>query len=179
MKIPGSGHSFLRTNHDNIHTNEDELWTDVIAIEPDTRNWTHKTQDGSRKVTIKRRQFPLLLHKTSTLQGIQGKIAEPGMCAHWSFPTHLSAEALWLAHYVILSRQRSLKDLVSYGLPDRSVLEGGPPEKTIEVFGRLFAEKIKKCNSLFTEKHSNWSPLFCKYTLTKTKNSIEIIGQLI
>ena len=116
LKIPGSGQSFLRTNSDNIRTDEDELWTDVIAIEPDTRNWTHKTQDGSRKVTIKRRQFPLLLHKTSTLHGIQGKTAEPGMCAHWSFPKHLSAEALWLAHYVILSRPRSLKDLVSYGL---------------------------------------------------------------
>ena len=115
MKIPGSGHSFLRTNNDNIRTDEDELWTDVIAIEPDTRNWTHQTQDDSRKVTIKRRQFPLLLHKTSTLHGTQGKNAEPGVCAHWSFPKHLSAEALWLAHYVILSRPRSLKDPVSYG----------------------------------------------------------------
>ena len=63
------------------------------------------------------------------------------MCARWSFPKHLAAEALWQARYVILSRPRSLKDLVSYGLPDRSVLEGGPPEKIVEVFERLLAEK--------------------------------------
>ena len=37
-------------------------------------------------VYVSRRQIPLLPDEISTLHGIQGKTADPGMCAHWKFP---------------------------------------------------------------------------------------------
>ena len=124
LQIPETSDGFLRMNSDEFSTDEDELWRNVIAIEPDNRNWSHKTEDASRTVTIHRRQFTLFLHETSTSHCIQGKTAEPGMCAHWKFPKRLSPEALWLAYYIILSRPRGFKDLVGYGVPDRGILEG-------------------------------------------------------
>ena len=144
LKVPGTNDNFLRHGNNHASTAEDEQWNNVIAIEPDKRNWQHKREDIDRMVTISRKQFPLLVHKCSTLHGIQGKTAEPGIAAHWKFPKRLSPEARWLAHYVILSRPRNLKDLVSYGVPDRSILESGPPAKITDVLDRLFAEKIKK-----------------------------------
>ena len=57
-----------------------------------------------------------------------------------------SKESLWLAHYVILSRPRRLANLLSHGLPDRAVLEGGPPASISDAFQRLFAEKILETN---------------------------------
>ena len=53
---------------------------------------------------------------------------------------------MWLAHYVILSRPRRLANLLSHGLPDRAVLEGGPPASISDAFQRLFAEKILETN---------------------------------
>ena len=120
----------------------------------------HKREDDARVVTISRKQFPLLVNKSSTLHGIQGKTAEPGIAAHWKLPKRLSPEARWLAHYVILSRPRNLKNIISYGVPERSILESGPPEKNIEVFERLFAEKIKKTKIACREARLElgWTP---------------------
>ena len=70
------------------------------------------------------------------------KTAETGVCAHWKLPKRLGPEALWLAHYVILSRPRNLKDLASYGVPDRSLLEGGPPE----AIDGSFSETLRRQN---------------------------------
>ena len=79
--------------------------------------------DPGLKVAVARTQIPLLPDKISTLHGIQGKTADPGLAAHWKFPKNLSPEALWLAHYVILSRPRSLANLLSFGLPSRKILK--------------------------------------------------------
>ena len=62
--------------------------------------------------------------------------------AHWKFPKGLKRESIWLAYYVSLSRPRSLSRLLSHGLPDRSIIEGGPPESITDVFKELFTEKI-------------------------------------
>ena len=91
---------------------------------------------------VQRTQVPLLPAKQSTLHGLQGKTTEPGLIAHWKFPPRLSRDSLWLAHYVILSRVRRLSALLSFGLPQRLVLEGGPPEALTEALKHFFEEKI-------------------------------------
>ena len=82
--------------------------------------------------------------KQCTLHGVQGKTADPGFIAHWTFPTALSKEQIWLAYYVSLSRPRSFSRLLSHGLPDRDIIEGGPPERIAGAFKDMFEEKISK-----------------------------------
>ena len=91
-----------------------------------------------------RKQIPLLPGKECTLHGLQGRAADPGLAAHWRSPKKLSKESLWLGHYVILSRPRRLANLVSHGLPNREILEGGPPTSICEAFARLFEAKIEE-----------------------------------
>ena len=88
--------------------------------------------------------MPLLPAKQSTLHGLQGKTIEPGLIAHWKFPPRLSRDSLWLARYVILSRVRRLSALLSFGLPQRSVLEGGPPEALTDALEHFVEESIAK-----------------------------------
>ena len=49
---------------------------------------------------------------------------------------------MWLAYYVSLSFPRGFSRLLSHGLPDRSIIEGGPPESITESFDELFTGKI-------------------------------------
>ena len=120
----------------------------VLAIEPVVRSWrwapdrTPPPGERSFSVPVNRTQVPLLPAKQSTLHGLQGKTTEPGLIAHWQFPPRLSRDSLWLAHYVILSRVRRLSALLSFGLPQRSVLEGGPPQALTDAFAELFEQKI-------------------------------------
>ena len=73
---------------------------------------------------------------------MQGKTADPGFIAHWKFPKVLSKESTWLAYYVSLSRPRIFPRMLSHGLPDRKIIEGGPPESIAEAFDDLFKKKI-------------------------------------
>ena len=88
--------------------------------------------------------MPLLPRKQCTLHGVQGKTADPGFIVHWTFPPGLSKESKWLAYYVSLSRPRSFMQLLSHGLPERDVIESGPPEEISKAFQELFADKITK-----------------------------------
>ena len=54
----------------------------------------------------------------------------------------LKKESIWLAYYVSLSRPRSFGQLLSHGLPDRSIIESGPPEQIAKAFAELFTDKI-------------------------------------
>ena len=56
----------------------------------------------------------------------------------------LKNDSIWLAYYVSLSRPRSFGQLLSHGLPDRSIIESGPPEQIAKAFDDLFADKIAK-----------------------------------
>ena len=49
---------------------------------------------------------------------------------------------MWLAYYVSLPRTRSFAQLLSHGLPDRSIIESAPPEDLAKAFDELFTEKI-------------------------------------
>ena len=114
----------------------------VLAVQPTTRQWMFKGKGMQGPVSVSRTQCPLLPQKQCTLHGVQGKTADPGFIAHWKFPKGLKQESIWLAYYVSLSRPRSLSRLLSHGLPDRSIIEGGPPERITDVFKELFTEKI-------------------------------------
>ena len=48
------------------------------------------------------------------------------------------------AYYVSLSRPRSFKQLLSHGLPEREIIESGPPEEIAKAFKTLFTQKIAK-----------------------------------
>ena len=64
------------------------------------------------------------------------------MIAHWTFPVGLPKQVIWLAYYVILSRPASLRNLLSFGLPDRAIIEGGPPAEITAAFDKFFKQKI-------------------------------------
>ena len=112
----------------------------VVAVQPVTRQWSYKS-DGKSSVTVSRTSIPLLPQKQCTLHGVQGKTAEPGFIAHWRFPSGLSKLTVWLAYYVSLSRPRSLSKLLSFGEPDRDIIEGGPPEEIVAAFKQFLRRR--------------------------------------
>ena len=114
----------------------------VLAVQATTRQWMFKGKGMQGAVSVARTQCPLLPQKQCTLHGVQGKTADPGFIAHWKFPKGLKRESIWLAYYVSLSRPRSLSRLLSHGMPDRSIIESGPPESITDAFEELFTEKI-------------------------------------
>ena len=93
-------------------------------------------------VAVSRTPCPLLPRKQCALHGVQGKTADPGFVAHWTFPVGLSNESRWLAYYVSLSRPRGFSRLLSHGLPDRHIIEGGPPENITNAFEEMFSQKL-------------------------------------
>ena len=76
------------------------------------------------------------------------KTADPGFIVHWTFPPGLSKESKWLAYYVSLSRPRSFSKLLSHGLPEREIIEAGPPEDIVKAFKELFTGKIARTKLL-------------------------------
>jgi hypothetical protein len=116
----------------------------VIAIQPTKRQWKFMSTSMEQPVQVDRTQCPLLPRKQCTLHGVQGKTADPGIIAHWTFPTGLSKESIWLAYYVTLSRPRSFSKLLSHGLPSRDIIEAGPPKDIAQAFTELFGKKIAK-----------------------------------
>ena len=114
----------------------------VLAIKPQARSWKFTPSTCKSSVQVSRTQIPLLPRKQCTLHGVQGKTADPGFIVHWTFPPGLTKESKWLAYYVSLSRPRSLSKLLSHGLPEREIIEGGPPEDIVNAFKELFTDKI-------------------------------------
>ena len=116
----------------------------VLAITPQARPWKVRPAAGGPAIAVSRTQLTVLPRKQGTLHGVQGKTADPGFIVHWTFPPGLKKEATWLAYYVSLSRPRSFGQLLSHGLPDRSIIESGPPEEIAKEFDELFADKIAR-----------------------------------
>ena len=137
VKFQGDTDALLRSSSDSA-TDLDG----VLAITPRARPWKYKRQSDASVVSVTRTQVPLLPQKQCTLHGVQGKTADPGFIAHGTFPQRLPKSSIWLATYVSLSRPRSFSNLLSHGLPDRAIIEGGPPQEIIEAFDELFTAKI-------------------------------------
>ena len=68
--------------------------------------------------------------------------------------------AIWLSYYVGLSRPRALSKLLSFGEPDRDIIEGGPPEEIVAAFKQFFEEKIPatKKAAARARKAMGWPP---------------------
>ena len=94
-----------------------------------------------------RAQFPVAPAKQKTLHALRGSTADPGLLAHFRMPGNLSMAAKWLAYYVALSRTPSFRQLRCHGLPDREIMEGGPPPELLHLMGELFADKIESTYS--------------------------------
>ena len=116
----------------------------VVVLKPVKRVWNFTSPTLSKGVAVTRYQIPVLPQKQCTLHGIQGKTAEPGFIAHWSFPRGTKDETKWLATYVSLSRPRNFASLLCHGCPDRKIIEGGPPKEITRAFSELFEKKIEK-----------------------------------
>ena len=122
----------------------------VYAVKPTAMTWEPKlstvkssAQSGSKhKVSARRTQVPLMPAKHSTLHGLQGTTARPGLVAHWRMPG-LDHSQKWLATYVMMSRPPSFSAMLSFGLPDRTVIEGGPPSALTNSQAQLWHHKIE------------------------------------
>ena len=58
----------------------------------------------------------------------------------------------------MLSRHQSLETLLSFGLPDRNVLEGGPPQELFDAVDNLLGQKIldSKVRAALARKALGW-----------------------
>ena len=132
----------------------------LFAVQPVSRSWRYKTRSDDTPVAVSRTQLPLLPRKQCTLHGVQGKTAVPGLIAHWTFPVGLSKQSIWLAYYVILSRPEGFAKMLSHGLPDRDIIEGGPPEESTKVFDEFFKQKILRTKKACAEARAamGWPP---------------------
>ena len=157
VRINGCADNFLSPSASAAQPGDSDL-RGVIAIEPKTRPWQFKSKSMEQPVHVSRTQCPLLPRKQCTLHGVQGKTADPGIIAHWTFPTGLSKESIWLAYYVILSRPRRISRLLSHGLPSRDIIEAGSPEEITAAFKKLFDKKIKQTKSACARARAqlNW-----------------------
>ena len=126
-----------------------KFFTGVFAIRPQKCQWKFHAEQASKHqksffINVSRWQVPVAPANQKTLHTLQGMTAQPGLKAHWSFPPNLPSKTKWLATYVMLSRPRSLQNLISFGLPERSLLEAGPPADLVECLDELFAGKEKE-----------------------------------
>ena len=124
----------------------------IFAVKPLNRTFRYyyDTQNKTKYINIQRKQFPLTPAPAMSLYSMQGTTADPGMVAYWFFPQRCSPTVRWLIVYVMLSRPRSLANLISVGLTDkvRGIIEQGPPKDLVATFHKLFDEKIKDTKSL-------------------------------
>ena len=132
----------------------------VFAVQPVSRSWLYKRDGDDLSIRVSRTQVPLLAQKQCTLHGVHGKTAEPGLIAHWTFPSGLSRKSIWLAYYQILSRPTALQQLLSFGLPRRDIIEGGPPEDITEAFEKFFTQKIVQTKAACAKarQEMKWPP---------------------
>ena len=89
-----------------------------------------------------------------------GKTAVPGLIAHWTFPVGLSKISIWFAYYMSLSRPTGLANLLSFGLPNRDIIEGGPPEAITAAMDKFFTKKITatKAACARAREEMGWDP---------------------
>ena len=131
-----------------------QFFTGIVALQPESVSWTYSevvkppsNRPGFKpppiRVDARRTQIPLAPALPKTLHCLQGITARPGLVAHFALPP-VSTATRWLSYYVLLSRVECLSQLLCHKLPDRGILEGGPPEALQEALNVLFSQKVDK-----------------------------------
>lgn len=103
----------------------------IVVLEPSNAHWVFLTHDENlarvpRKISMVRRQFALAPERVRTVQTAQGLTMDSGTM-YLARPPGWSEAEHWLHVYVMLSRVRTLDQILIFGLPDRSLFAMGPP----------------------------------------------------
>ncbi|CAK9115732.1 unnamed protein product [Durusdinium trenchii] len=144
----------------NRHCDQCVSYPGVIQALSKTQTWSYTLPDEKISLKIKRTAFPLWPEKACSLYTMQGTTASPGLVAHMTLPARSPADIKFLAVYVMLSRPRSFKNLLTLGLNDkiRNIIESGPPEELLETFATLFGSKADETREAAREaaEHLGW-----------------------
>ena len=115
----------------------------LVQLTPHTVRWRFVSSDGFA-ANVQRTGFPIQPEKACSLYALQGITTDPGLIAHFDVPKRAGPDIRFLIVYVLLSRVRNLKSLLSVNLSDsiREVIESGPPEGLVGEFERIFTDKL-------------------------------------
>ena len=114
----------------------------VLAVRPTSGKWNCKLGDAT--LAVKRFQFPLAPAQAKTCHSIQGSTCDPGMVGHFTTPPQLGESSVWLTVYVLLSRVRNLRSLLSTDLPSRTFFERGPPQELRSRIDSMFQQRVEQ-----------------------------------
>ena len=116
----------------------------VVLIRPMSADWKymhHEYVGGlriQREVNMKRVNLPLASEKDRTVQSAQGMSMDAAVMM-LTRPGTMSEEDWWLHVYVMLSRVRTARQILVYGLPSKQLFERGPPPFIEHGLARLTA----------------------------------------
>ena len=108
---------------------------EAVTCQPFTIELELEDQRCSRarllKVKAAREQIPLTIATASTLYTLQGATTTPGLIYHFRTARRISGVMKWIATYMALSREQSLRQLRSIGLTTtiRDIIDNGPPDE--------------------------------------------------
>ena len=114
----------------------------VVLVRPMKGEWDyvhHEYVHGrriQRKIKMKRVNFPLAPEKERTVQSAQGLSMDAAMMM-LDKPGTMTFEDWWLHVYVMLSRVRTARQILIFGLPPKSLFEMGPPKFIAAGLARL------------------------------------------
>ena len=103
-----------------------------MLLRPSGADWEYVGHQGTGaermidKVKMRRIQIPLAPEKDRTVQTAQGLTMDSAIM-YLARPSNMSFDDWWLHVYVMLSRVRTLDQVLVYGLPPRELFERGPP----------------------------------------------------
>jgi hypothetical protein len=99
----------------------------VVAIEPGGGSWKHPGfKTGGKSVAMRRYQLPLAPAFDRTVQSAQGLSMDSAMMTLARGAAMRDDEEYWLHVYVMLSRVRTIDQLLLFDLPDEDVFRQGP-----------------------------------------------------
>ena len=146
--IPRENDNFPGTDFNNGHA------PGIFAVKPMTVTTNPidiPTPENTkrRKLKFSRTQIPLTPHNIRTSNGCQGISTEYVIidCAQppWLRGNESTETTYWLHLYVMLSRARSMEQMLLINPPPRFLLQTGPPQSVLQELQRLqtFAESTK------------------------------------
>jgi hypothetical protein len=87
-----------------------------------------RSQPVKEKYYINRVQFPIMPSEVRTVHAAQGRTFRRKAIMDLGKAQGLALDAYWLNLYTMLSRPTRLQDMLLINLPDKKILEAGPPD---------------------------------------------------